>query len=111
MRSRRYEGAEITLTPFFLIPAFAWAALFAWLVPVPLAIALALGIAASFAAHVYLHAQYHVHGSRLQRYSWFRRRRLLHAVHHRDGTRNFGLIDFSWDRLFGTFRDPRRGVR
>lgn len=111
MRSRRYEDAEITLTPLYLIPAFALAMLFLWLMPLFHAIAVTLGIAASFAAHVYVHAQYHVRGSWLQRYPWFRRGRLLHAVHHRDTTKNFSLIDYSWDRVFGTFRDPGKGVR
>ena len=110
MCSRRYDDAETTLTPLYLIPAFALAGLFLWLAPLSLAIAFALGLAASFATQVYVHAQYHVRGSWLQRYRWFRRGRLLHAAHHRDTTKNFGLIDHSWDRLFGTFFDPRRNA-
>lgn len=105
MLSARFRSAETSLTPLYLVPAGVVAALGFWLLPVLQALCLVSGVAASFAAHVYLHEQFHLSGSKLQRYRWFRRRRLLHAVHHRDGSRNFGLVDFYWDRLFGTFRD------
>lgn len=104
MVARRYEESEASLTALYLLPAGALASLFFWLLPVALAAGVTLGLGASFAAHVYLHEHYHLSGSWLRRYAWFRRRRLLHAIHHRDGTKNFGLIDFFWDRLFGTFR-------
>jgi hypothetical protein len=38
--------------------------------------------AASFYAHVYIDKDYHVEGSRLERFAWFRRKRQLHFAHH-----------------------------
>ena len=58
----------------------------------------------SFCGHYYLDNQYHVAGSCLGRFSWFRRKQQLHFIHHRDGNCNFAVIDFFWDRLLGTYR-------
>ena len=58
----------------------------------------------SFCAHYYIDNQYHVAGSWLDRFSWFRRNQQLHFVHHRHGNRNFAVIDLFWDRLLGTYR-------
>jgi sterol desaturase/sphingolipid hydroxylase (fatty acid hydroxylase superfamily) len=77
----------------------------------------------SFCGHYYIDNQYHVAGSWLGRFSWFRRKQQLHFIHHRHGNCNFAVIDFFWDRLLGTYisvepggsfwvrrdRDPRGG--
>lgn len=107
MLARRYDEDEVSITPFFVAPAIAVIALFLWLLPLRLVIALAIGIGLSYAAHVYLHEHYHSSTSALRRYAWFRRLRRLHAIHHRAGTKNFGLIHFWWDRAAGTFHDSR----
>jgi sterol desaturase/sphingolipid hydroxylase (fatty acid hydroxylase superfamily) len=54
--------------------------------------------------------EYHVEGSRLQRFAWFRRKQELHFVHHRHANCNFAVIHFFWDRILGTYRglDTRR---
>ena len=61
---------------------------------------------ASFFAHVDLDNQYHIAGSPLLRFAWFRRKQQLHFVHHKHGNSNFALIDNFWDRLLGTYRNP-----
>ena len=66
--------------------------------------------AASFYAHVFFDKEYHVEGSRLQRFAWFRRKQELHFVHHRYANSNFAVIHFFWDRILGTYRMPD-GVR
>ena len=58
----------------------------------------------SFCWHYYLDNEYHVAGSWLTRFSWFRRKQQLHFVHHRHANCNFAVIDFFWDRLLGTYR-------
>jgi sterol desaturase/sphingolipid hydroxylase (fatty acid hydroxylase superfamily) len=58
----------------------------------------------SFCGHYYIDNQYHVAGSWLGRFSWFRRKQQLHFIHHRQGNCNFAVIDFFWDRLLGTYR-------
>jgi sterol desaturase/sphingolipid hydroxylase (fatty acid hydroxylase superfamily) len=61
---------------------------------------------ASFSAHVYLDNQYHIAGSPLLRFAWFKRKQQLHFIHHTHGNSNFALIDNFWDRLLGTYRNP-----
>ena len=58
----------------------------------------------SFYAHVFFDKEYHVEGSRLQRFAWFRRKQELHFVHHRHANCNFAVIHFFWDRILGTYR-------
>jgi sterol desaturase/sphingolipid hydroxylase (fatty acid hydroxylase superfamily) len=60
----------------------------------------------SFYAHVYLDKEYHVEKSWLQRFAWFRRKQALHFVHHRHADSNFAVIDFFWDRMLRTYREP-----
>ncbi len=63
----------------------------------------------SFCGHYYIDNQYHVEGSWLGRFPWFRRKQQLHFIHHRHGKCNFAVIDFFWDRLLGTYRSV--GIR
>ena len=65
--------------------------------------------AASFYAHVFFDKEYHVEGSRLQRFAWFRRKQELHFVHHRHANSNFAVIFPIWDIVFGTFERPQAG--
>jgi sterol desaturase/sphingolipid hydroxylase (fatty acid hydroxylase superfamily) len=66
----------------------------------------------SFYGHVYIDKQYHVAGSWLSRFSWFRRKQQLHFIHHRHANCNFAVLDYFWDRLLGTYRDvePTRQI-
>ena len=63
----------------------------------------------SFRGHYYLDNQYHVAGSWLGGFSWFRRKQQLHFIHHRHGNCNFAVIDFFWDRFLGTNRRAESG--
>jgi sterol desaturase/sphingolipid hydroxylase (fatty acid hydroxylase superfamily) len=66
--------------------------------------------AASFYAHVFFDKEYHVEGSWLHRFAWFRRQQELHFVHHRHANSNFGVIHFFWDKILGTYRTPDAGA-
>jgi Fatty acid hydroxylase superfamily len=101
-----YLDDEGNNTPFFFIPVFAVGACMYFLLPFDLFGVLAVTCAASFYAHVFFDREYHVEGSRLQRFAWFRRKRELHFVHHRHANSNFGVIHFFWDRVLGTYRSP-----
>lgn len=104
MVSEKYLAEHGNNTPFFLIPVAA-VAVAAWsFMPLDLFVTHVAALALSFYAHVYLDAQYHVTGCWLGRFRWFRRKQLLHFVHHRHANTNFAVIDFFWDRLLGTFR-------
>jgi hypothetical protein len=107
--SRTYLGDEGNNTPFFFIPVLAVGACTYLLLPLDLFVVQIVACAASFYAHVFFDKEYHVEGSRLQRFSWFRQKRELHFVHHRHANSNFGVIHFFWDRVLGTYRSPDIG--
>jgi hypothetical protein len=64
-----------------------------------------VGVFATFAWHVYLHRQYHLLKSPLDRFAWFENKRQLHFVHHRDARVNFAVVEFWIDSLMGTRRE------
>jgi hypothetical protein len=72
--SRTYLGDEGNNTPFFFIPVFLVGACTYLVLPVDLFLAQVVACAASFYAHVFFDKEYHVEGSRLQRFAWFRRK-------------------------------------
>jgi len=104
--SQTYLGDEGNNTPFFLIPVFLVGTCTYFVLPIDLFMVQALACAASFYAHVFFDKEYHVEGSRLGRFAWFRRKQELHFVHHRDEDSNFAVIHFLWDKVFGTYRKP-----
>jgi sterol desaturase/sphingolipid hydroxylase (fatty acid hydroxylase superfamily) len=93
-------------TPFLLILAALMVLATYFTFPMGVFITQIIAASASFAAHVYLDNQYHISGSPLLRFAWFRRKQQLHFVHHTHGDSNFALIDNFWDRLLGTYRSP-----
>ena len=108
LASAAYQDKEGNNTPFFPIPTILAGTVVFFVLPLALFLALTLAAAASFYAHVYIDKAYHVEGSMLQRFAWFRRMQQLHFVHHLHANSNFAVIDFFWDRLLGTYRSPDR---
>jgi sterol desaturase/sphingolipid hydroxylase (fatty acid hydroxylase superfamily) len=102
------EANDGNNTPFFLIPIALVAGVLFFVLPLGLFIAVMLAAGASFYAHVHLDKAYHVEGSYLERFAWFRRKRQLHFVHHLHANANYAVIDFFWDRVLGTFRKADR---
>lgn len=109
--SRTYMGDEGNNTPYFLIPTFLVGACTYLLLPLDLFVVQALAGIISFCAHVFFDKEYHVEGSRLGRFEWFRRKQALHFVHHRHAGCNYAVIDFFWDRILGTYRAPDRTAK
>ena len=103
--SSNYRHDEGNNTPYFLVPTILVAGVMFFVLPLSLFLVVAAS-AASFYAHVYFDRAYHVQGSKLERFAWFRHMRQLHFVHHLHARGNFAVIDFFWDRLLGTFRKP-----
>jgi hypothetical protein len=64
-----------------------------------------MGVFATFRWHLYLHEHYHLTESWLERFAWFRKKRRLHFVHHRDARYNFAVVEFWIDNLMGTRRE------
>jgi sterol desaturase/sphingolipid hydroxylase (fatty acid hydroxylase superfamily) len=108
--SRTYLGDEGNNTPFFFIPVFLVGACTYLLLPFDLFVVQVVACAASFYAHVFFDKEYHVEGSRLQRFAWFRRKQELHFVHHRHADCNFAVIHFFWDRILCTYRKPAKDI-
>ena len=104
--SQRYLGDQGNNTPFFFFPVFLVGACTYFVLPFDLFVAQAIACAVSFYAHVFFDKEYHVEGSRLQRFAWFRRMQKLHFSHHRHADSNFAVIDSFWDRVLGTYRSP-----
>ena len=104
--SQTYLGDEGNNTPFFFIPVFFVGAFTYVVLPSDLFVVLVIACAASFYAHVFFDNEYHVEGSRFQRFAWFRRKQELHFVHHRHANCNYAVIHFFWDRILGTYRRP-----
>ena len=97
--SRTYLGNEGNITPYFFIPIFLVGVCAYFLLPLNLFVVAVITSAASFYAHVFFDKEYHVEGSWLQRFAWFRRQQELHFVHHRHANSNFGIIHFFWDKM------------
>jgi len=108
--SPTYLGEEGNNTPYFFIPALLVGGLAYFLLPLNLFVVMVIAGAASFYAHVFFDKEYHIEGSWLQRFAWFRRHQKLHFVHHRHANSNFGVIHFFWDRILGTYRRPDAGA-
>jgi len=97
-------------TLFFLTPVALVVGLSYLFLRLDLFVVQLAAMSASFYGHVYVDKQYHVAGSWLGRFSWFRRKQQLHFVHHRHANCNFAVIDNFWDRLLGTYHriEPTR---
>jgi hypothetical protein len=67
--SRTYLGDEGNNTPFFFIPVFLVGACTYFLLPIDLFVVQVVACAASFYTHVFFDKEYHVEGSRLQRFA------------------------------------------
>ena len=102
--SQTYLGDEGNNTPFFFIPVLLVGGCTFFVLPVDLFISQVIACSASFYIHVFLDKEYHVEGSRLRRFAWFRRKQELHFAHHGHANCNFAVIDFFWDRVLGTYR-------
>jgi sterol desaturase/sphingolipid hydroxylase (fatty acid hydroxylase superfamily) len=107
--SIRYLDGGDNNTLFFLVPIILVAGLSYLFLRLDLFEVQLAVMSLSFCGHYYLDNQYHVAGSWLGRFSWFRRKQQLHFVHHRHRNCNFAVIDYFWDRLLGTYRSVASG--
>ena len=108
--SENYLNEEPNNTPFFLIPVTLVISLGYLVLPLGLFIVQLTAMSISFYVHLYFDRHYHVAGSWLGRFAWFRRKQQLHFLHHRHADCNFAVVDNFWDWLLGTYRsiDARR---
>jgi sterol desaturase/sphingolipid hydroxylase (fatty acid hydroxylase superfamily) len=102
--SEYYLNEEANNTPFFLIPVTLVISFGYLFLPLDLFIVQLIAMSISFYVHLYFDKHYHVAGSWLGRFAWFRRKQQLHFLHHRHADCNFAVVDNFWDRLLGTYR-------
>jgi hypothetical protein len=102
--SENYLNEEANNTPFFLIPITLASSLGYLALPLDLFIVQLTAMSISFYVHLYFDKHYHVAGSWLGRFAWFRRKQQLHFLHHRYADCNFAVVDNFWDWLLGTYR-------
>jgi sterol desaturase/sphingolipid hydroxylase (fatty acid hydroxylase superfamily) len=107
--STRYLDNGDNNTLFFLMPVAVIISLSYLFLRLDLLVVQLAAMSASFCGHYYIDNQYHVAGSSLGRFAWFRRKQQLHFIHHRHGNCNFAVIDFFWDWLLGTYRRVEAG--
>jgi sterol desaturase/sphingolipid hydroxylase (fatty acid hydroxylase superfamily) len=108
--SSRYLDNGDNNTLFFVVPVAVVVGLSYFVLRLDLLVVQLTAMSLSFCGHYYIDNQYHVAGSWLRRFSWFRRKQQLHFIHHRQWNCNFAVIDFFWDRLLGTFRGNAAGM-
>jgi hypothetical protein len=102
------DGDNNTL--FFLAPVVLVVGLCYLFLRLDLLVIQLAAMSLSFCGHYYIDHQYHVAGSWLGRFLWFRRKQQLHFIHHRHANCNFAVIDFFWDGLLGTYRGVEPGT-
>jgi hypothetical protein len=102
--STTYSREEKSVSFTYLPIAMLHSALCLLILPVAYAVISIFVCAVTFVAHVYLHEQIHLTGSWLLRSSWFRKIKELHRIHHIDQSKNFGVLDFTWDRITGSYQ-------
>lgn len=90
-----YYGIPIVVSTIVCFAAFG-----TWVTIAHLA-----GVAFTFFWHVYLHRQYHLLESPLDRFAWFQKKRRLHFIHHLDARFNFAVVEFWIDTLIGTRKE------
>lgn len=54
----------------------------------------------------YVHQEFHLTRSKLSKFDWFLRARSIHHWHH-DRDTNYMVADHLWDKLMGTYYNPR----
>jgi len=105
MISERYLDEARSVDYYYAIPALLVAVSAYAVLPLDLLVTHLVTLGFSTFAHFYLHVQYHLRNTWLNRYAWFQRKQRLHLLHHRNMSRNYAVIEFVWDRLLGTFQD------
>jgi hypothetical protein len=102
--SEVYSAEEKDASVYYVIPGAALVVMAYVVLPSDVFVVHTLSLAASSAAHLYLHAQYHLNNPLLRRIGWFQTKRRLHLLHHQNMAKNFAVIEFGWDKLFGTYQ-------
>jgi sterol desaturase/sphingolipid hydroxylase (fatty acid hydroxylase superfamily) len=105
--SENWIPTEQHITWYYAIPFLPMAVAAFYFLPFDLFVSYACGLTFAIWWHIYLHRQYHIRNSWLIRFSWFQKKRLLHFLHHQQSRKNYAIVEYFWDRLFGTYKEIR----
>ena len=84
--------------------------LVAWLIlPQHFALMITLQMLGMIGINSYMHTEFHIRGSWMEKYDWFLKRRYLHFYHqgHMQNNMSIAGIDPTYDILFGTYVDVK----
>lgn len=102
LRTKEFVDLESHALNYYGIPIVVVGALVYWLAGPLIMSAHLVGVFVTFRWHIYLHKHYHLLETPLERFAWFREKRRLHFIHHRDARYNFAVVEFWIDNLMGT---------
>ena len=105
LKTESFVDHESHALNYYGIPIVAVAALAWWAGGMLIMSANLVGVLFTFRWHMYLHEHYHLIETPLERFAWFRKKRELHFIHHRDARYNFAVVEFWIDNLIGTRRN------
>jgi hypothetical protein len=105
LKSDEFVDLEGHALNYYGIPIVVFAAIIYLLAGPMVMTAHLIGVFATFRWHLYLHEHYHLNETYLERFGWFRKKRHLHFIHHRDARCNFAVVEFWIDDLMGTRRE------
>jgi len=105
LQSEVFEDCESHALNYYGIPIVVFAVFIYFYLGPLVMFAHLTGVFATFRWHLYLHEHYHLIDSPLERFAWFRKKRRLHFVHHRDARYNFAVVEFWIDKLMGTRKE------
>lgn len=93
----------LAFMPLLLIPVVLWlVGWFSW--SMALSAVLTMGVVGLF--NDIIHDSFHIRGHWLRRLvPGYEQMRHLHFIHHVNMRKNYGIYSFTWDRIFGTFRE------
>lgn len=101
-----HRSGPVLFTPAFLIIVAAAGGL-TYLLSLPLALMVTFGVTVLLFGLLNdaVHDSFHVEKSVFHKLPGFASMRASHFLHHHNMRKNFGIIVFAWDRVFGTFRE------
>lgn len=102
-----YHQGPVLFTPAFLILLGAACGLtYTLVIPTWLTITFGLTMFTFGLFNDFMHDSFHIEHHFLHNLvPGYDKMRERHFLHHRNMRRNFGIVSFFWDRVFGTFRE------
>jgi sterol desaturase/sphingolipid hydroxylase (fatty acid hydroxylase superfamily) len=108
------NATKLVSTPALIMGcmAFGFCTLLGRVIDPGLATLAVFGMYSGYNYFALLHHLQHHEPQTIARFSYFRALSRLHAVHHKNGSVNYGTTTLLWDRLLGTFQpDFSRTIR